>query len=136
MGIYAVYTRIKKGDGTDKEIMVMNIESTSCGGAEHKILDIHNSITNALAFDMANPIYFVNYITQYDFEDFKKRYISTVKKRQEAIDEVFDEIKEIQADNNELTKQIDEIKNQISQWLFEAADYTATATFEYKIVKR
>ena len=34
MGTYAVYTRIKKGDGTDKEIMVMNVESTSCGGAE------------------------------------------------------------------------------------------------------
>ena len=30
----------------------------------------------------------------------------------------------------------DEIKSQIGQWLFEAADYTATATFEYKIVKR
>ncbi len=30
----------------------------------------------------------------------------------------------------------DEIKNQISQWLFEAADYTATATFEYKIIKK
>ena len=30
----------------------------------------------------------------------------------------------------------EEIKNQIGQWLFEAADYTATATFEYKIVKR
>lgn len=30
----------------------------------------------------------------------------------------------------------DEIKNQISQWLFEAADYTATATFEYKIIKQ
>ena len=30
----------------------------------------------------------------------------------------------------------DEIKKQISEWLFEPADYTATATFEYKIVKR
>ena len=30
----------------------------------------------------------------------------------------------------------DEIRNQISQWLFEAADYTATATFEYKIIKK
>ena len=30
----------------------------------------------------------------------------------------------------------DEIKEQLSQWLFEAADYTATANFEYKIIKR
>lgn len=30
----------------------------------------------------------------------------------------------------------DEIKAQISKWLFEAADYTATANFEYKIIKR
>lgn len=30
----------------------------------------------------------------------------------------------------------DEIKAQISKWLFEADDYTATATFEYKIVKQ
>ncbi len=30
----------------------------------------------------------------------------------------------------------EEIKNQISQWLFEAADYTATASFEYKIIKK
>ena len=30
----------------------------------------------------------------------------------------------------------EEIKKQISQWLFEAADYTATATFEYKIIKK
>ena len=30
----------------------------------------------------------------------------------------------------------DEIKAQIGKWLFEAADYTATATFEYKIVKQ
>ncbi len=30
----------------------------------------------------------------------------------------------------------DEIRNQISLWLFEAADYTATATFEYKIIKK
>lgn len=29
----------------------------------------------------------------------------------------------------------EEIKAQISQWLFEAADYTANANFEYKIVK-
>ena len=30
----------------------------------------------------------------------------------------------------------DEIKAQISKWLFEAADYTASANFEYKIIKR
>lgn len=30
----------------------------------------------------------------------------------------------------------DEIKNQISKWRFEPADYIATATFEYKIVKK
>ncbi len=30
----------------------------------------------------------------------------------------------------------EEIKAQIGQWLFEAADYTATATFEYRIVKQ
>ena len=29
----------------------------------------------------------------------------------------------------------DEIKNQISEWIFEPSDYTATATFEYKIIK-
>ena len=116
MAIYAVYTRIRKGDGTDKEIIVMNIESTSCGGAEHKILDIHYSITNALAFDMANPVDFINYITHcktYDYEDFKKRYISTVQKRQESIDEVFDEIKEIQEENNELSKKIYDLEQQI-----------------------
>ena len=30
----------------------------------------------------------------------------------------------------------DEIKDQISKWIFEPADYTATATFEYKIIKK
>jgi hypothetical protein len=30
----------------------------------------------------------------------------------------------------------DEIRNQISTWRFEPADYAATATFEYKIVKQ
>ena len=30
----------------------------------------------------------------------------------------------------------EEIKAQISKWLFEADAYTATATFEYKIVKK
>ena len=116
MGVYAVYTRVKKGDGTDREIMVTNIESTSCAGAEHKVLDVHYSITNALAFDMENPIDFVNYITHckvYDFEDFKRRYISTAKKRQEVINETFNEIDEIREENKKHNIQIYELEKQI-----------------------
>lgn len=116
MGVYAVYTRIKKGDGTDREIMITNIKSTSCGGAEHKVLDVHYSITNALAFDMENPVDFINYIVHcqvYDFEDFKRRYMLTVNKRQEAINEVFNEIDEIIQENKEHSIQIYEHEKQI-----------------------
>lgn len=109
---YMVYIRLQNiNDDNVQEIMVMNVESTSCGGAEHKILDNCPCIDNALAYDTedANAMtYALPYLTKsrcYDIKDFMVRYRKMENARQEAIDEVLDEIEEV----------LDEIKGKCAE---------------------
>ena len=118
MGNYMVYTRIRVNDEV-KEIMVANIESTSCGGAEHRILDVHNSIDNALAFDVENlSDTFMAYIRTskvMSYETFKRNYLNMVKIRQSNIDRFLDEVNEISNENKEVEELIKDYESKIAR---------------------
>lgn len=143
---YAVYTRIltvtENGEET-REIMVMNVESTSCGGAEHKVLGIHESIDNALAFDIEDSgtlKMMTEYITRckcFDLKDFETRYRKLVAYRQSIIDGLYDELDDLQEEiaskNSEiaeldsriraLRREVDRLNGDITDAKCEIADY-------------
>jgi uncharacterized coiled-coil protein SlyX len=113
MGTYAVYTEIncyQNSEKVVKRILVTNVKSTSAGGAEHVILDIHETIKNALAFDMENPVDLIQYMQNsavYDINDFKKRYAALIEHRHEVINMHLDTITEY---NTEIAEKNAEIK--------------------------
>ena len=115
-----VYIRFQNINADNvKEIMVMNVESTSCCGAEHKILDNCKCIDNALAFDMDDTEamkYGLQLLTSakaYDFKDFMTRYLKMENARQEAIDEVFNEIEEVLNEINRKCVKINKLEQEI-----------------------
>lgn len=119
---YMVYIRLQNvNDDNVQEIMVMNVESTSCGGAEHKILDNCPCIDNALAYDTedANAMaYALPYLTKsrcYDIKDFMVRYRKMENARQQAIDEVLDEIEEVLDEIKGKCAEINKLEQEISK---------------------
>lgn len=121
---YAVYTRIltvtENGEET-REIMVMNVESTSCCGAEHKVLGIHESIDNALAFDIEDSgtlKMMTEYITRckcFDLKDFETRYRKLVAYRQSIIDGMYDEMDEISEEIDRKLLEVTELETRIRE---------------------
>lgn len=123
MGKYMVYTRIQNiGDDKVQEIMVMNVESTSCGGAEHKILDNCPCIGNALAWDIEDSEamkFAIPYLTSskcFDIKDFMIRYRKMEQARQEAIDEVLDEIEEVKEEIRDKQAEINRMELEIEKF--------------------
>lgn len=113
---YMVYTRLIVNDEI-KEVMISGIEAHNCCAAEHKILDIHSSIDNALAFDVSNlPDTFTAYIAKSEiisYNEFKRRYLNLVKSRQTNIDKFIDLINELTDENNEIEAHIAELNLKI-----------------------
>ena len=119
---YMVYIRLQNINNENvQEIMVMNVESTSCGGAEHKILDNCKCIDNALAYDTedANAMtYALPYLAaakSFDIKDFMIRYRKMETARQQAIDEVLDEIEEVQEGTRSKQAEIKRLEWEISK---------------------
>ena len=118
---YMVYIRMQNIHNDEvQEIMVMNVESTSCAGAEHKILDNCPCIDNALAYDTEDEgamTYALPYLTKsrcYDIKDFMARYRKMENARQEAIDEVLDEIEEVKEEIKTKRVELNELEQKVA----------------------
>lgn len=133
---YAVYTRInglRNGEPCVKEIMITNVKSASMGGAEHRVLDIHYTISNALAFDMENPVDFDSYARNcsiYDFEDFKRRYNAVIERRQEVINGQYDIIDEYNQEISDKQEKIIELQREIAKLTAEIENNRTNIEFE------
>lgn len=114
---YAVYTRLYRQDGTAIEVMVMGIESTSAGGAEHRLLDNFQTVTNALAFNMENEMqYAAPYMATSEcisYTEFALRTNKREARMQQAIDEEFEEIYFAENENRQLKTEIYELERKI-----------------------
>lgn len=118
---YAVYTIVKKTDGTKQNVMITNVDAHSACAAEHKILDsFYTGVDNATAYDMENvkdmeyAARYFNGAHIYDYKEFTVRAKAREQKIQDAIDSQLDEIAEIKTENNGLYKEIAELKMAIA----------------------
>lgn len=138
---YAVYTEIncyQNSEKVVKRILVTNVKSTSAGGAEHVILDIHETIKNALAFDMENPVDLIQYMqnsTVYDIRDFKKRYEAMVEHRHEVINEHLDTIDEYTAEMAEKNAEIKRLSDEIRKLRLEIGNIEENIKFEREFLE-
>lgn len=116
---YAVYTRLYRQDGTAIEVMVMGIESTSAGGAEHRLLDNFQTVTNALAFNMETEMqYAAPYIATSEcisYVEFALRVNRREARMQQAIDEEYEEISYTENENRQLKCEIYALERKIKE---------------------
>ena len=111
---FAVYTRITTNyTGDTQDIIVLNVEAHTNGGAEHKLLDNYRTVTNALAFDMETEMVFAApYFSTskcFDIADFDRRNRAREKAIQACIDSELDDIETARAEN----RQLEERKTQL-----------------------
>lgn len=138
---FAVYTEINcyhNSEKVVKRILITNVKSTSAGGAEHVILDIHETIKNALAFDMENPVDLIQYMqnsTVYDIRDFEKRYKAVIEHRHDVINEHFDTIDEYTAEMAEKNAEIKRLSDEIRKLRLEVGNIEENIKFEKEFLK-
>lgn len=115
---YAVYTKITNIDGSEKDVIIMNVSASSLCAAEHVILDNYRTIDNALAFEMgAHSEYFstlMNVSECMDISDFARRYNGMMARRQMHVDYYLEEISEAQTDNERLNDDVNALYLEIA----------------------
>ena len=138
---FAVYTEIncyQNSEKVVKRILVTNVKSTSAGGAEHVILDIHETIKNALAFDMENPVDLIQYMqnsTVYNIEDFRRRYSAMIEHRHDVINEHLDAIDEYDVEIAEKNAEIRKLSDEIRKLRLEVENIEENIKFEKEFLK-
>lgn len=95
--VYVVLHMVKDCEKVDRDIMVMNVQAYSNGGAEHEVLDNCAGVDNALAFstDEMCGAYFNDILrrcTVYDLRDFRSRCAAWQARRAEVLEALHDEM--------------------------------------------
>jgi hypothetical protein len=107
---YIVYTRLAKLSGEAIEVCVVGVEAHSAGGAEHRLLDSFQTVTNALAFDMDSEMQFANpYMAAsrcMSFAEVAERINHREKAMQRVIDEQLEEVEYVQGENSRIRSEI------------------------------
>lgn len=126
---FAVYTRIATAKNEEQrftDVLIMNVEALSNGGAEHKLLDKFATVTNALAFDMeTEAAQMLPYLTKskvFDIKDFETRNRRREAAIQESIDEQLDSINEVRVENMAHHREILRLKSEIARHEAEIED--------------
>lgn len=123
---YIVYTRLAKLSGEAIEVCVVGVEAHSAGGAEHRLLDSFQTVTNALAFDMDSEMQFANpYMAAsrcMSFAEFAERMNHREKAMQRVIDEQLEEVEYVQGENFRIRSEIYALKRKMETLEAQIAD--------------